>query len=189
MLREERERGTDLGNDLEPSIDADTPEAVRNRGCHFRTRSVLEPERQESQGVLQGVSRRESDRSEEGCRSNTVSFAPLSATDWTLTLNRWYQVVGIDLRWDGVVLVERLGEVRDDLRVSQRPRVPCLVPRSVEVRSEKVRLEDVGDEVLRWRHRQLGHSLGRTRYSRIPSRSALHSATLRACSSIEREDE
>lgn len=119
----------------------------------------------------------------------TPSVSLLSATDWILTLNRWYQVVGIDLRWDGVVLVERLGEVRDDLRVSQRPGVPCLVPRSVEVRSEKVRLEDVGDEVLRWRHRQLGHSLGRTRYSRIPSRSALHSATLRACSSIEREDE
>lgn len=59
-------------------------------------------------------------------------------TDWILTLHGRYQVIGVDLRRDSVVLVERLGKVRDNLGVGQRPGVPCLVPRPVEVRSEEV---------------------------------------------------
>jgi hypothetical protein len=54
-----------------------------------------------------------------------------------------------DGRGDRVLLVERLGEVRDNLRVGEGPCVPGLVPGRIEIGGEKIRLEDVGDRVLR----------------------------------------
>lgn len=58
-------------------------------------------------------------------------------------------MIRVDLRGDGVLLGLGLGKVRDDLRISERPSVPRLVPRAVEVGCEQVRLQDIGNRILR----------------------------------------
>lgn len=60
------EKGTNLGNDFEPSIDADSSETLHDRGRNFGNVTVAEPECEETKGILKRVARRQSDRSEEG---------------------------------------------------------------------------------------------------------------------------
>lgn len=57
-------------------------------------------------------------------------------------------MVFVDVVRKRVLLVKRLGEVRDDLRVCECPRVPRLIPSLIKTRSEKVRRKDVGNGVL-----------------------------------------
>lgn len=57
-------------------------------------------------------------------------------------------VVREDVGVDEVLLAL---EVLDDLEVRQRPRVPCLVPKRVEVRCALIRVEDVRGVLLQRR--------------------------------------
>lgn len=67
------EETTNLWNDLEPSIDADTSESFHNGRRDFLRVTVLEPERQKSKRILQRISRRKRNRPEESLTS-FISF-------------------------------------------------------------------------------------------------------------------
>ena len=84
--------------------------------------TVLEPESEQSERVLEGIAGGECDRLEEGPDS-------------------WDDVAREDLRRHWLLralLLRALRVVGHDFRVGQRPRVPRLVPSTVKVRGEEI---------------------------------------------------
>lgn len=57
--------GNELRNDLEPSVDVDGPDTFHQGFVHFRPVTVVEPEGEEAEGVLEGTAVGKSDGAEE----------------------------------------------------------------------------------------------------------------------------
>jgi len=89
--------------------------------------SVREPQRQQTQSILQRVARRQRDTPQEALHSRDD--------------------VVFEVRRRQALL--RHLERRDDFEVGQSPRVPCLVPSRVELRRKGVVSQDRSGLVLR----------------------------------------
>jgi hypothetical protein len=50
----------------------------------------------------------------------------------------------------GEIVLSLTFEMTDNLKVRKSPRMPCFVPRLIEVRGKKVRVEHFRNILLRW---------------------------------------